>query len=556
MSNPYFFAMKQFLPLFFLFSSTWVFAQSFSSSNLPIVIIETDGRTIFDEPKIDVRMKIIYNGPNKRNNLTDTPNDYDGIVGIEYRGSTSQQLFPKKPYGFETRDAQGNGIDVSILGFPKEQDWILYPSYNEKTFLHNVMAMKMARDMGIYGSRTQHVEVVLNGRYDGVYVLMEKIKRNSGRVDIAKLTETENAGDDLTGGYIFKIDKNTGSSGTLGWTSKVAPPQLAPPTIANSPRTYYYYEYPKAASITYIQQQYLRAVVDTAEAVLNGSKFNDPVVGYKKYFEPQSFAKYFLLNEVSKNVDGYRISTFFYKDKNSKDRRIKAGPPWDYDLAFGNADYCEGYNYTGWSYLFGQVCPNDFWQVPFHWKKMMEDDFFVGSIYSEYQRLRTGVWKTEKLHGYIDSLATVLNESQQRNFVRWPVIGQYVWPNPKPVPATWQAEISYFKSWLAARLDWLDHNIPGRLLASEPLINSNAELKISAAPNPFVDHLNLKIEAPRRMEVLLEVFDMTGRLVQTKIQLLENGLNQTTLPMNTASGQYILRVHSPTEVTKLKIVKE
>ena len=147
---------------------------------------------------------------------------------------------------------------------------------------------------------------------------MEKIKRNSGRVDIAKLTETENAGDDLTGGYIFKIDKNTGSSGTLGWTSKVAPPQLAPPTIANSPRTYYYYEYPKAATITYAQQQYLKAVGDTAEAVLNGSKFNDPGVGYKKYFDPQSFAKYFLLNEFSKSVVGSRWFPLFYRSVRSQ----------------------------------------------------------------------------------------------------------------------------------------------------------------------------------------------------------------------------------------------
>ena len=547
---------KLLICFYFAFCSISAIAQNFTSSNLPIVIIETNGKTIVNEPKIEVTMKIINNGVGKRNNLTDKPNDYNGLVGIEYRGSTSQDFFPKKPYGFETRDAQANGIDASILGFPKEQDWILYPSYNEKSLMHNMMAMKMARDMGMYGSRTQHVEVVLNGKYDGIYVMMEKVKRNSGRVNIAKLTDQDNAGDALTGGYIFKIDKTTGSGGSTGWNSKINPPKLATPTMPNNPTTFYQYDYPKSIAITFAQKQYIRAVVDSAELTLNSPNFKDPTTGYRKYFDSQTFAQYFLLNEVSKNIDGYRISSYFYKDKNSKNRRIKAGPPWDYDLAFGNAEYCEGYKYTGWAYLFGAICPDDYWQVPFHWKKMLEDEVFVGEVYSEYINLRKGKWKTETLHAYIDSVATALDESQKRNFVRWPVLGVYLWPNPKPIPTTYQGEVSYFKSWLAARLDWLDQNIPGRLLATEPLVNNDTELKVVAAPNPFKENLNLQIKSPRRMEVFMELFDVGGRLIQSKLQTLENGDSQVSMPVSGSSGQYILRVNSSNETVRLKVLKE
>ncbi len=528
-------------------------AQNLTSSNLPIVIIDTQGQTILDEPKIEAKMKVIFNGAGKRNNVTDAPNNYDGLVGIEYRGSTSQLFFPKKPLGFETRDAQTNGINVELLGFPKEQDWILYPSYNEKTLLHNVIAMKMGRDMGLYASRTQHVEVIINGRYEGIYVLMEKIKRDIGRLDIAKLTDKDNSGDALTGGYIFKIDKTTGSSGSLGWYSKILPIKLANPTMVVNPRTYYQYEYPKPTTITFPQRDYLKTVVDSAEAVLDGTNFKDPAKGYRKYFDSQSFVKIFLLNEVSKNVDGYRISSFFHKDKNSKDRRIKAGPPWDYDIAFGNADYCEAYSYRGWSYLFGQVCPDDYWQMPFHWKKMLEDPAFAGEVYGEYKRLRAGPWKTENLNKYIDSLVVVVDEAQKRNFTRWPVLGVYLWPNPRPVPTTFPEEISYFKSWLTYRLEWLDGNIPGGILAVDETPIS--ELTVEVNPNPFVGNLNLQILAPRKMEVLLELLDATGRVVQTKLEIIEAGKTQKTMAVQSSVGQYFLRVHSPAGVLTKKVLK-
>lgn len=128
--------------------------QTFESSNLPIIFITTMGTPILDDPKVKAEMKIIYNGPGKTNSLKDAPNHYNGFIGVEYRGSSSQ-MFPKKSLGIELWDDKGKSKDASLFGMPEESDWILFASYNEKSLMHNVLTMNLARQMGIYASRTQ-----------------------------------------------------------------------------------------------------------------------------------------------------------------------------------------------------------------------------------------------------------------------------------------------------------------------------------------------------------------------------------------------------------------
>ncbi|HMR57666.1 MAG TPA: CotH kinase family protein, partial [Cyclobacteriaceae bacterium] len=160
------------------------------SSNLPIVVINTAGATILDDPKIVADMGIIDNGPGQRNSVTDTYNNYSGKIGIEIRGSSSQS-FPKKQYSIELRDATGEGVSAPLLGLPPEEDWVLFAPYNDKTLMRDVLAYKIGRDLNRYAPRTRFCELVLNGNYEGIYVLIEKIKRDNNRVDINKLNPDE-----------------------------------------------------------------------------------------------------------------------------------------------------------------------------------------------------------------------------------------------------------------------------------------------------------------------------------------------------------------------------
>jgi hypothetical protein len=513
--------MIKFIFPFALFISTAFSSFAQLRSTLPIVVINTNGKTIVDEPKTMADMKIMHKGNGQENLQTDAPNIYDGKIGIEFRGSSSQQ-FPKKPFGFETWDANGEDINVSLFGWPKEEDWILYASFNEKSLMHNVLTMKMGRAMGIYASRTQYVEVIINGEYQGVYVLMEKIKRDNGRVDIAKLDDDENSGDDLTGGYIIKIDKGTGTdNGSWARTHTVSPNKTQ--------RIRYYYEYPSDPSPQ--QRTYIQKYVDDFENALKAENFTDPANGYRKYANVSSFIKLFLLNEVSRNIDGYRISTFMYKDKDSKgeEGKLHLGPPWDYDISYGNADYCQGNRFDLFAYRFNDLCPDDTWQVPFWWNRFMQDPAFLAELRDTYLKEREsgGLFSNENTTKMIDDLEAELQQPQVRNFQKWQILGQYVWPQPEPIATTWKGEVDELRIWLQKRLIWLDSNMPGIYVGSEKI----PELTIKAYPNPFVDAINISLEVASPKEALITMYDSFGREFIHQTEQLKSGKNIVNIPL-------------------------
>lgn len=168
------------------------------SSNLPLILINTNGQSIPDDPKISAGFKIIDNGNGNRNYSTDTVFAYQGNIGIELRGSSSGSA-PKKSYGFETWDTLNLPMDTSLLGMAVESDWCLLANYYDKTLMHNVLSYKLANETGHFAPHTRYCEVFLNGQYQGNYVLCEKIKRDKNRVDISKLEADDTAGNNLTG---------------------------------------------------------------------------------------------------------------------------------------------------------------------------------------------------------------------------------------------------------------------------------------------------------------------------------------------------------------------
>ena len=480
-------------------------AQTFTSSNLPIIIINTNGIPIPNEPKIAADMGIIYNGVGVRNNLTDAHNNFSGKIGIEIRGSSSQ-MFPKKQYGIELQDALGNGVNASLLGMPAEEDWILFAPYNDKSLMRDVLAYKLGHDLGQYASRTRFCEVMLNGEYLGVYVLMEKIKRDVNRVNVAKLNPDEITGDNLTGGYIIKIDKESGS-GNGGWSSAFPPPNRS----ANQ-QIYFQYDYPSATDIVTEQRNYIKQVITNFETTLIGSTFKDPVNGYVKYIDVDSFIDFFIMNEVSKNVDGYRLSTYLHKKKDSDGGKLYMGPIWDFNLGFGNADYCTKGNPEGWVFNFNNVCNQDYWLIPFWWDRLYQDGAYRNKLAARWNDLRSNQLQTSNVIEYIDSIANVLNaESQQRNFQKWPVLNQYVWPNYYVGP-TFASEVSWLKNWMTSRLSWMDANMPKLITAVE---NNPSEFFIEMFPNPFIEQVQINYTLNSGGTISIEFFDLMGRSVKT-----------------------------------------
>lgn len=533
------------LVVFLLFLNGIVlFAQDLAfSTKLPIVYINTQGREIGDKNRIISLMEIAWKGEGSINNTSDERTYFNGKISIETRGSTSQN-FPKKSYGFELKDEEEKDMDFPLLGMPKEEDWILYAPYSDKSLIRNVLAFALAKQISnVYAPRCRFVELFLNGKYEGIYVLMEKIKRDKNRVDIAKLKTKDISGEELTGGYIIKIDKTTGSGGD-GWHSKYR--------NSNGIKTFYQYEYPKSDKITEEQKNYIKEYFDQFEKAVH-DKNSDEQSGYMSYINADSFYDMIIINELSKNIDGYRLSTFFYKDKNEK---LTAGPIWDYNLAFGNANYYEGWKTTGLEVF--NFLGKDFKKNPFWWMTLMSDLNFTNPFKSKWKTLRKSKLTNKRVLSVVDSLTNLVEGAVARNFERWPILGEQIHPNYF-VGNDYESEINWMKDWIAERLNNLDEILPGEGVASGvPLVAGKWNGGGRVYPNPFTTKLTIQVELFQSSTCSISLYAIGGQKVKDLQFDAIEGLN--TFEINSEdlqNGIYFFRLSSSNSVILSgKIVKQ
>lgn len=461
--------MKKFFMMAIILSKM-LYSQILTTSNLPIISIDTRGQTIVNEPDIIAKMGVIYNGPGKMNNITDPFNNYDGFINIEHRGNTSLD-HAKKPFAVETADSLGVDIDASIMGLPLEEDWILNNVCYDHTFLRNILTFKMWGEMGHPTVKTKPCEVIINGQYQGVYVFMEKIKRDTNRVNIAKLKEADTTGVELTGGYILKLDWQPepveGMTMELDFKSSY--------NTVGGKKLPFIYVYPKAKNINIAQKNYIKEYMNDFEsALINSSYINEKGKHYSSYIDLTSFIDFFLINEFSKNTDGYRLSTFLHKDKDrpGKPGVLQMGPVWDFNFAWFGADYNGSDDPTGWSYNFPGMSDEDF--MPFWWNRLTADADFNNYCKTRWVTLRKTILSESYLFSWIDSMVAVLEEPQKRNSSIWAT-------DIDGNPVNYAQEISELKEWIIARGKWLDSNLPG-VVSNSTIQKNSGVLKSTIIP--------------------------------------------------------------------------
>ncbi len=402
---------------------------------------------IVDEPKVPAALTI------KRLDST----LYEGIIGIEIRGESSQ-FFDKKSYGFETWDSQYNDLDVALIGFPEEEDWILYGPFSDKSLIRNKLIYELSNRMGRYTTKTEFVELTINYEYKGLYIFMEKLKRDKNRIDISKLENTDIDEELISGGYIIKIDKSDMEDGSYTDYNSFQSQFDVFGNENGDIRINFNYEYPKPGEIHANQKNYIKNYFYEFESSLASNNFKDPINGFRKYIDEDSFIDFFILNELSNNVDGYRLSTYLQKDRNEK---LVIGPIWDFNLSFGNADYCGGERYDVWCFKFNERCLGDYWNVPFWWNRLLEDEKFVDKLKGRWNQLRLNILSDNNILTLIEEQYSFLNNETDiinRNFNKWKIFGIYIWPNSF-IGNNYYEEIDFLKNWIKERTKWLDESI-------------------------------------------------------------------------------------------------
>lgn len=336
-------------------------------------------------------------------------------VQIKGRGnSTWVYDLPKKPYRLKFDEK------VSILGEPKDKSWVLLANHADKTLLRNHLGLFLGElSLLEYTPKSHFVELMLNGRYNGTYQICDKIKISKNRV---------NVGDD---GFLIEIDlQSVNESDARIFRT----PHLLQPINIKDPDVEYEDE----------RYNYVKDFVNEAESALYSGNFLDPVIGWRKYFDMDSFVDWYLINEIGKNSDAVMKTSCWMHFK--RGGKIFMGPLWDFDLAFGNV-YDE--RWDTWD-------PHGFWINDAPWyEQFFKDPVFVSRV---KERIAFFYSNKDVIMKELNSMAHYLRFAVQENNNKWGVLYNYTWINNQ-IWGKYESEVQSLKEWLNERMDWLNQEL-------------------------------------------------------------------------------------------------
>lgn len=394
--------------------------QYFEASKLPILKIDID--TAVSDKSAFANYQLI-NNEQELNKINDKP-ETTGNIKFKLRGQTSKS-FSKQSYSIITYNQNSEKQNISLLGLPKEHDWVLYGPYVDLSLMRNVLAYELYEKMGYYSPRARFCELIINNDYRGVYVLIEKIKRDANRVNISKFNNIN------VEEFIVKLDKGDGHYWESPYKSK----------IDSGWGKWFYYYYPKYNSMNLEQQNVIKnCITEFENSIFEGKK-------WKEKIDVNNFVDYLIINELTKNVDAYRLSTYLYKDVS---KLLHVGPIWDFNFSFGQTEHREGYKTDGWVF--------ETEAVPFWWSKFMNDDEFKRILKERWEKYRASIFSDEEIFKLIDKNFRILSSCYERNNEKWQVMGSKHEFRHYEIK-TIEEEIKYLKDWIEQRNKSIDQNI-------------------------------------------------------------------------------------------------
>lgn len=402
-------------------------------TNLPVVSIHTkDNVEPYDkETLIEAQISIISDNGTS---LLSEPGT------IRERGNASR-TFPKKPWRIKF-DKKQHVLDAPA----KAKKWTLINNYGDKTLMRNLLAFELSRRMGMpYTPYATSVDVLLNGEYKGNYQLCDQIEVHKDRVNITEMTPDDNSGVALTGGYFIEVDAYANQETSWFYSNKGNPVTI---------------KSPDSDSITYAQSFYIK------------SNFNKMENNWKDYLDLNTFLRHFLVGELSGNTDTY-WSLNLYKDRD--DDLFYTGPVWDFDLAFENDNRTFPVNESlDFIYRTKGSCAGN--MRSFVNNIVIYDSYSKSLMLSIWDEVRQSGLTEEYMTEYINMWEDTLQQSQRLNFLRWPIMDQYVHQNPV-IWGSYEEEVQNVRRFMKERFAWMDKRlnytyVPSDI-ASLPVIPDN-----------------------------------------------------------------------------------
>ena len=394
------------------------YAVKFTDNGIAALYINTGGSPISSkEVYVNGTLKII-------SNFKDV--SYEGKTEIKGRGNSTWFDMPKKPYRIKLDKK------ASLLGMPESKNWVLLANYADKTLMRNELAFMLSRKIGrAFTPASRYVEVYLNGAYLGNYQLAEQIKEGKGLVDIEEQPKGTTALPNLSGGYLIEQDLFANGEPVYFYTQKKMP---------------FVVKYPDEDDITQQQRDYIKNHFQKLEDALYGDNYTDPVNGYRKYFDVDTYIDFYLINEVIGNPDAFR-STYMFKKRN--DDKIYTGPVWDFDKAANN-DSRLGNQVNG-------LMANAAFEPKIWFKRFMTDPAFRVKIKTRWNELKPII---KDLPNWINPIKKQLDVSQVRNFTRWDILNKQSYLEMN-VSGTYAGDVLYLKNFMLSHIAWLDTKFNG-----------------------------------------------------------------------------------------------
>jgi NOL1/NOP2/fmu family ribosome biogenesis protein len=380
-------------------------------TGLPILYVNTSGVAIDSKEDYVEGVSSIVGG-------TNYPSFQDLEMKIKGRGNSTWWqggIWGKKPYQIKFGDK------TEVLNMPKDKKWVLLAELSDKSLIRNKIAREIANISRFdYVPQAEYSEVFINEQHVGTYLIGQKVEESKNRVNIGDT------------GYLIEID--TDANGRIEtddvyfrssqWSSRYED------GVFNI----------KEPSLEYDSEEFnlIKDHVNDFEEALFGNNFKDPDLGYRSFIDLPSFIDWFLVNEISKNQDARSYSSIYFNYIPGE--KIKMGPVWDFDLAFGNVDYSNAEN------------PEGFWIKENLWfKRMFEDPYFSDLVNTRFNYYENNL---SSILSKVDEFENYLSKSQKKNFEIWDILSKDVWPIPVKYD-THREYVEYLKNWIDTRMLWL-----------------------------------------------------------------------------------------------------